>query len=148
MAESLETVFKLPVYATYTFTDAEFGSSFKSDQYGTVTKGDQIPYIAPNQFSVGAGVEHERYGKFLLRSYYVESMVTQPTPNSGVSRGPSTDSYFVLDAHIETPEIQKGTSLYVDITNILDQDYIVAWRPSGARPGAPRTALAGVKFTF
>lgn len=146
--ETAKTELKLPIYGSYTFTDAEFGSTFKSDYYGNVQKGDQIPYIAPNQFAVGAGVEHDKYGKFLLRSYYVESMLTQPAPDAGVSKAPSTDSYFVLDAHVESPDLHKGLRLYVDVTNILDNDYIVAWRPAGARPGAPRTALAGVKFTF
>jgi Fe(3+) dicitrate transport protein len=146
--EEAKTEFKIPVYGSYTFTDAEFRSTFKSDYYGNVQSGDQIPYIAPNQFAVGAGVEHDNYGKFLLRSYYVESMLTQPAPNADITKAPSTDSYFVLDAHVESPDLGKGLRLYVDVTNILDNEYIVAWRPAGARPGAPRTALGGVKFTF
>ena len=146
--EEAETEFKLPVYGSYTFTDAEFRSTFKSDYYGNVQSGDQIPYIAPNQFAVGAGVEHDDYGKFLLRSYYVESMLTQPAPDADITKAPTTDSYFVLDAHVESPDLGRGLRLYVDVTNILDNEYIVAWRPAGARPGAPRTALGGVKFTF
>ena len=146
--EEAETEFKLPVYGSYTFTDAEFRSTFKSDYYGNVQSGDQIPYIAPNQFAVGAGVEHDDYGKFLLRSYYVESMLTQPAPDTDITKAPTTDSYFVLDAHVESPDLGRGLRLYVDVTNILDNEYIVAWRPAGARPGAPRTALGGVKFTF
>jgi len=146
--EGVETEYQLPIYGSYTFTDAEFRSTFKSDYYGNVESGDKIPYIAPNQFAVGAGVEHERYGKFLLRSYFVQSMLTQPAPGADVDSGPKTDSYFVLDTHVESPDIHKGLRLYVDVTNILDNEYIVAWRPAGARPGGPRTVLGGVKFTF
>jgi Fe(3+) dicitrate transport protein len=146
--ETVKTEYRLPVYGTYTFTDAEFRSTFKSDYYGNVESGDKVPYIAPNQFAIGAGVEHDRYGKFLLRSYFVQSMLTQPAPGQDVDSGPSTDSYFVLDTHIESPDLHKGLRLYVDATNVLDNEYIVAWRPAGARPGAPRTVLGGVKFTF
>jgi outer membrane receptor for monomeric catechols len=74
-------------------------------------------------------------------------MKTQPSGPTDQT-APSTDSYYVVDMHVETPEIRKGLNLYLDITNVFDNEYIVAWRPSGARPGMPFTALGGVKFTF
>ena len=141
------STFNFPVYATYTYTDAEFDSTFFSEQYGQVTNGDKIPYISPNQFALGAGVERQDYGKLLLRSYFVEAMYTDPSTASNV-RGPKTDSYYVVDAHVESPDLGKGVRLYADFTNIFDNQYIVAWRPAGARPGAPFTALGGVKFAF
>jgi Fe(3+) dicitrate transport protein len=147
IAELFETQYRFPVYATYTFTNAEFRSTFLSDQYGQVKSGDSIPYIPEHQFALGAGVEHDDYGKLLFRSYYVDSMKTQPSGPTDQT-APSTDSYYVVDMHVETPEIRKGLNLYLDITNVFDNEYIVAWRPSGARPGMPFTALGGVKFTF
>lgn len=145
--EWIGSTFNYPVYATYTYTDAEFDSTFFSDQYGQVNDGDKIPYISPNQFAIGAGVEHQDYGKLLLRSYFVEAMYTDPSIGSDI-RGPQTDSYYVVDAHVESPDLGKGVRLYADVTNIFDNQYIVAWRPSGARPGAPLMALGGVKFAF
>lgn len=141
------STFNYPVYATYTYTDAEFDSTFFSDQYGQVNDGDKIPYISPNQFALGAGVEHQDYGKLLLRSYFVEAMYTEPSISSDV-RGPKTDSYYVVDAHVESPDLGKGVRIYADFTNLFDNQYIVAWRPAGARPGAPFTALGGIKFAF
>lgn len=146
-ADLLETSYRLPVYATYTYTHAEFRSSFFNEQYGKVTSGDAIPYIAPHQFAIGAGVEHDDYGKLLFRSYFVDSMHTQPSSPTQVD-SPNTDSYYVVDLHVESPEIRKGLILYMDVTNLFDNDYIVAWRPAGARPGMPLTALGGVKFAF
>jgi Fe(3+) dicitrate transport protein len=145
LGEVFETTWSLPVYGTYTYTDAEFRSTFKSDQYGLVQDGDAIPYIPAHQFAIGGGVEHERYGKYLLRSYFVDAMPTQPDSNGNA---PETDSYFVVDAHLESPEIAKGVRLFSDITNLFNNEYIVALRPAGARPGMPFTAFGGIKFEF
>jgi Fe(3+) dicitrate transport protein len=142
LGELFATAWSLPVYGTYTYTDAEFRSTFASEQYGLVQNGDAIPYIAAHQFAVGAGVEHQRYGKYLLRSYFVDAMPTQPNSNGNA---PETDPYFVVDAHLESPEIAKGVRLFGDVSNLFNSEYIVAARPAGARPGMPFTALAGIK---
>lgn len=147
LGELLNSAYRFPVYATYTHTNAEFRSTFTSDNYGKVVSGDRIPYIAEHQFALGAGVEHDRYGKFLVRSYFVDSMLTQPVSTTSTT-SPKTDAHLVVDLHLESPEIKKGVNLYLDVTNLFDNQYIVAWRPSGARPGMPLTALGGIKFAF
>jgi Fe(3+) dicitrate transport protein len=145
VGEFLETSYRLPVYATYTYTSAEFRSTFKSDAYGEVQSGDKIPYIPEHQFAIGAGIEHDNYGQLLFRSYFVDSMNSQPSSTSATA-APQTDSYYVVDMHVESPDIKKGVRLFLDATNLFDNEYIVSWRPSGARPGMPFTALAGIKF--
>ena len=45
-------------------------------------------------------------------------------------------------------DMTDRTSLFASVTNLTDQDYNVAFRPAGARPGAPRSWLAGVRFAF
>ena len=40
------------------------------------------------------------------------------------------------------------TSLFASIQNLTDEEYNVAFRPAGARPGAPRTVLAGFSIAF
>ena len=49
----------------------------------------------------------------------------------------------------KTPEITKvavATEMFdIDIT---DEEYVAARRPAGARPGAPRTFLSGLKLKF
>ncbi len=147
LGELFDTQYRFPVYATYTFTDAEFRSTFTSESYGKVTSGDRIPYIAEHQFAVGVGVEHDRYGKLLFRSYFVDSMLTQPNV-LGDTVAPKTDAYYVVDMHVESPEIKRGVNLYLDVTNLFDNQYIVAWRPAGARPGMPLTVLGGIRFGF
>ena len=41
-----------------------------------------------------------------------------------------------------------GMRLFGSVQNLTDEVYNVAFRPSGARPGAPRTFIAGVKMQF
>ena len=83
----------------------------------------------------------------LFRSYFVDSMRTQPS-SPILTESPRTDSYYVVDMHLESPEIKKGMTLYVDVTNLFDNEYITAWRPSGARPGMPFTALGGIRIAL
>ena len=45
-------------------------------------------------------------------------------------------------------DITGRTSLFATVTNLTDEEYNVAFRPAGARPGAPRSWLAGVKLAF
>ena len=45
-------------------------------------------------------------------------------------------------------DVTDRTSLFASVTNLTDQEYNVAFRPAGARPGAPRSWLAGVKLAF
>jgi Fe(3+) dicitrate transport protein len=45
-------------------------------------------------------------------------------------------------------DVNERLRLFVSAENLGDETYNVALRPAGARPGAPRTALAGVKLSF
>ncbi len=45
-------------------------------------------------------------------------------------------------------DVTDRTSLFATVTNLTDEEYNVAFRPAGARPGAPRSWMAGVKLQF
>jgi Fe(3+) dicitrate transport protein len=57
------------------------------------------------------------------------------------------DSRTLLDLSAEF-DMTRRTSLFASVTNLTDQVYNVAFRPAGARPGAPRSWMAGVKMQF
>lgn len=59
----------------------------------------------------------------------------------------STDAAWVWDLSA-TWRLAQGLELYARVENLTDREYIVSRRPSGARPGLPRTALAGFRYTF
>ena len=45
-------------------------------------------------------------------------------------------------------EVQKNIRVFTTAYNITDEVYVAARRPAGARPGAPGTIIAGLKFKF
>src|SRR5690606_31362486 len=98
-----------------------------------------------HQAQLLVGLAAERWGVNLSASY-TDSMRVEagrgPTSPTG-----STDSHWVLDLSGEV-ELTRGLRLFARVENLLDEDYIVAWRPAGARPGRPRTALVGFNARF
>lgn len=144
-ASLLETAFALPFRATYTYTDAQFDSSFDSELFGSVTDGDSIPYIPENQFALNLAAEWDLL-RLSLGGHYVDAMNTVAGA-SGLRSSDKTDSYFVTDASIEY-KIQESLKLYLMGNNLFDEEYVVARRPAGARPGLPQTFMAGVRVNL
>lgn len=143
LVEGLEQAYRLPVRFAYTYTDAEFDSSFQSGFFGDVSDGDPIPYVAEQQLSASIGVEWDRYALY-LNSFYVDSMPTAPG-SSGSSNSLRTDSHVIFDLIAEVAA-NEGVKVYASLENLFDEEYVVARRPAGARPGRPMTFLAGIKF--
>jgi len=137
----------LPINFNYTYTKAEFQNSFNSsfDEWGSVTAGDELPYIPEHQFFISAGVVAPKW-EFHVAGKYVDEMRTQAGRGS-IPDGEGTDQHFVVDIAGEY-EVMDSTRLFFTADNIFDEEYVAARRPAGARPGKPMTALAGVKFKF
>jgi Fe(3+) dicitrate transport protein len=56
-------------------------------------------------------------------------------------------SYAVIDMAFAYKYSDKGRA-FLRVNNILDNTYLVSYRPFGARPGAPRTIMAGFNQNF
>lgn len=139
--------YKLPVSFGYTYTKAEFQNSFSSsfDEWGDVTSGDELPYIPNHQLYVSAGIEADKWQAHIAGKY-IDEMRT--TAGSGdIPSGEGTDEHFVVDIAGDY-EVYKNTRLYLTVDNVFDEEYVAATRPAGARPGKPRTFLAGLKVSF
>ncbi len=141
------TKFSLPFSVVYTFTDATFDNSFESDfdGWGDVEAGDQLPYLANNQFTFILGLEHKKFS-VNLSGRYMDEMRTNPGQGAILSNE-KTDSYFVLDASA-TYRMHDMVSLFASATNLTDEVYVVARRPAGLRPGMPRGFTLGLKADF
>jgi len=137
----------LPVRGAYTFTQSEFLSSFESADplFGRVRQGDMLPYVPVHQGSAAVGIENAKAG-FNVGGSYVGEMRERASQGE-VAPGELTDSYFLLDASGQY-KLTRWLTLYVNARNLLDTAYIVARRPYGARPGAPRWVQAGAKVEF
>ncbi len=138
--------FKLPVSLKYTWTnEAEFKSAFDSGfaPWGEVEAGDALPYIPEHQLRLGAGLVSERFRMNLAASYIGEL-------RTEAGQGPydpktSIESRIIWDA-IARWNFTDNLSTYIKIDNLLDETYIASRRPSGVRPGLPRTAYLGLTF--
>ena len=139
--------YRLPVQVSYTYTQSHFETSFSSQDpiFGDVVKGDNTSYVPPHQLRTSIGVEHPR-GGVNLGYTYVARMREIPGKGS-LNDTIATDAQSIFDlagqAHIWGP-----LSLYANIQNLFDKQYIVGRRPFGARPNAPRWAHVGIKATY
>jgi Fe(3+) dicitrate transport protein len=139
--------FKFPLNINYTFTSAEFDSSFTSsfDEWNTVTKGDELPYVPEHQLYVSIGVEAEKWTSY-LSAKYMDEMRT--VAGSGpIAYGSGTDDHFIIDVTAEY-KLDDKSKLFASVYNLTDEAYVVARRPAGARPGAPLSILVGMKLQF
>lgn len=147
VAGLLGTGFSVPLGAIYTYTDAEFQTSFNSGfgPWGNVTAGDKLPYVPEHQLTLTAGVEGETWRANVIASYVDE---TRSVAGQGsIPANELIDERVVVDLSGEV-EIVPGVSLIGIVENLTDEVYNVSFDPAGARPGKPRTILGGVRFTF
>lgn len=146
---------KLPVAVAYTFTRAEFLNDVPAGQstVGEIRRGDDVHYVPKHQLRAQAGVEHPRFGVFLAATY-VSKMLEEPGNLDAQKKGLTgseqrltTDEQLIFDLTGQA-KVWGPLSVYANIMNLFDQQYIVARRPFGARPNAPRWAHVGLKATF
>lgn len=137
----------LPLSAVYTWTETEFRDSFSSSfsEWGQVEAGDELPMVPAHQLTLSAGIEARRWRTYLTMNYVdAARAVADSGPISGNER---IDSRTLLDISGEF-DFTEAISLFAAVENLTDEEYNVGFRPAGARPGAPRTALAGVRLRF
>jgi len=144
---AFDSKWSIPLSAVYTWTQGEFQTSFLSgfEEWGNVQAGDEMPLMPEHQLTLNAGIEADRWRTFLTVNYVDE---TRSEAGSGpIPANERIDSRALLDLSGEF-DVTERASLFASMTNLTDEEYNVAFRPAGARPGAPRSWLAGVKLDF
>lgn len=139
--------FMLPLSLSYTFTDTEFLNSFESnsDIFGTVTAGDEIPYIAKNQFGLNFGIEHKKFN-INLGARYTDDFRTQ-AGTGPIPENFKVNSNFIIDLSGRF-FYNKHFTFSANIVNLLDKTYAVSRVPAGLRPGHPFGLNFGIDFIF
>jgi Fe(3+) dicitrate transport protein len=135
-----------PVRLTYTYTSTEFGTSFESSfpPWGAVETGDELPYVPRHQLHAAIGIAHSAW-MIELTADHVSVARTQ-AGRGAIPRGQGTDEYTVWSVGGEYT-LSPRASLFAGVQNLTAAEYVVARRPAGARPGLPRTALAGIRIS-
>jgi Fe(3+) dicitrate transport protein len=133
---------QIPVQFVYTWMNAEFQSSFNSDFFGDVEKGDPVPYVPDNQLWASLGLEGGPWS-FFISANYVDAVCTK----ASCEPFEKTESATIFDfsAHYA---INDSWELYGLVENLTDELYIAGREPYGARPNKPRTFMLGAKFIF
>jgi Fe(3+) dicitrate transport protein len=136
---------RIPGRLAYTYTHGEFTSTFDSPDpiFGSVTEGDEVPYVPPHQLAASIGLETDRWGTYLAGTF-VDAMREvagsgEPAPYE------HTDANVVFDlaGHVV---VVPGVTAYLTARNLFDATYVASHRPFGARPGAPLWIQGGAKL--
>lgn len=139
--------FGLPLSIAYTYTNAEFRNSFESDfdAWGSVSPGDQLPYLANHRLAINLSLEHSRFN-VNLNTNYVAGMRTV-AGQGDVSLGEHIDERFIADISANI-HLTPNLTLTGTINNLTDKVYLVSTRPAGLRPGISRNFKVGLSASF
>lgn len=135
--------FTIPVRIAYTWTgEARFDNAFVSGfgPWGEVEAGDTLPYVPEHQLQLATDLVSGRWSTGLNANF-----VTQTRTEAGQGSIPASerlDSYWVVDL-AGRYRLNQRFELFARIDNLLDEQYAVARRPAGLRPGKPRSAMLG-----
>jgi len=143
----LSADYRVPLTLSYTLTQGEFKNSFVSsfEEWGTVTSGDELPYLPEHQLYLAAGIETADWG-LSMTTKYVDEMRTR-AGSGAIPAAQLVDAHWVVDVAGEH-KITDQVRAFATIDNLFDEAYIAARRPAGARPGLPLTAMAGIKASL
>lgn len=139
--------FNIPFQMGYTYTDATFSNSFKSQfgEWGNVQAGDRLPYLPANTVNMSIGAETGAFSAYLSGNFF--DVTRTKAGHGNIPPHLKTDAATVWDVSVGY-DINDTWQINARIENVFDSTYVVSRRPAGTRPGMSRTGYVGVKATF
>ncbi len=134
--------YSMPARFAYTYTDAEFASTFDSDFFGSVSNGDPVPYIPEQLWQASIGFEKAAWSLFANLSF-VDEMCTQASCGSFEE----TEDHLVLDLAGQY-RLSNRVTTYFGVDNVTEEEDIIARQPYGARPDKARAFKLGLRVDF
>jgi len=144
---ALPSGLNMPLTLGYTFTHAEFQEAFTSSdpQFGNVEPGFELPYIPEHRANARIAVDAPRWSVGLSATY--QSRMRDSAGRGDIPSGTGSDGFTVVDLAARY-DLTNRWSLSARADNLLDNEYVVARRPFGARPGKPLSGQLGVSYRF
>jgi Fe(3+) dicitrate transport protein len=150
--------FGLPVYASLTYTNAEFAgmSGTLAPTAGTFAggrNGNEIPYVPEWKLATGVGLTFEKWGVNLDASYVSSTWGTgynddpRPAGTNPSAMDGKIDSLFVFDL-TGYYQLTDEVKLVGGIQNLFDERAVISRAPLGARGNAPQMVFAGFEAEF
>ncbi len=135
----------LTVSLNYTYTDSEFQESFLStfSQFGLVRQGDELPYLPESIARVEILLIKDDWE--LLGAVKYQSSMREEPGQGPIEQGLYGEELTIVDLSASWHFSESG-SLQLLMTNLADEQKIVAHRPFGARPNRPFSAVLRVKY--
>ena len=135
---------EVPLRLTYAYTESKFQSAFISSfpQFGSVSIGDSLPYVAKHQTNISIGMNTEVWK--VSSNWQYRSRILDQAGQFGEGNV-ELEPFWMWDLAGEW-RIRKDWSLSCSGNNLLNETAIVSWRPYGARPVAPRQVFLNVSF--
>jgi len=135
--------YKIPVSLSYTLIHGEFDSDIAdTDFFGSVSKGDPLPYLPENQFLVSVGFEKNNWAAYVSGNYVDEVCV-----RASCGAFEKTDDTFTVDISANY-QFNRALNVYARVENLTSEEDILGRQPYGARPNKDRTVTVGVRFNF
>jgi Fe(3+) dicitrate transport protein len=154
----------LPVYASLTYTKAEF-KGISGDRLGNgaglfagASNGNDIPYVPEWKLAFGIGLNDEKWGVNLDASYSTSTWGTgyngnirlddnTNNPSNPTAVDGKVDSLLIFDL-TGYYNVTDNVKLVGGIQNIFEEQGIVSRAPLGPRANAPRTIYLGAEIAF
>ncbi|WP_338039328.1 TonB-dependent receptor domain-containing protein [Maribacter litopenaei] len=137
----------MPITLGYTFTDTEFQNSFGSDNdiWGTVSEGDELPYLSKHQFNAAASIEFNKF-EVHLNGRFNGAFRTKAGTGS-IPDNEKVDSNIILDLGTKY-RYNDHITITANAMNLLNETYAVARVPAGLRPGMPLGVFGGPELRY
>lgn len=137
---------EIPVQLNTTLLNAEFRNSFESRSaewgLGAIVEGDPLPYVPQIQYTFTVGARYRSLTQELAFIYQGES-----ADQSAQATRQMVSGYGIVD-WTGRYVVRKNTEVFARVDNLLGVDYVVSYRPFGARPGKPQSFMVGLSHTF
>jgi Fe(3+) dicitrate transport protein len=135
--------YRIPVSLSYTLIDGEFDTDIAdTDFFGSVSKGDPLPYLPENQFLASVGFEKNNWAAYLSGNYVDEVCV-----RASCGDFEKTENTFTVDVSANY-QFSSALNFYARVENLTSEEDILGRQPYGARPNKDRTVTAGLRFNF
>ena len=137
----------LPVTFGYTFTDTEFQNSFDASNglWGDVNIGDELPYIARDQWHLSMGYEVNKW-EFNTQLRHMGAIRTI-AGQGDLDPLNSVKANTILDASVHY-KVNNRLRIQSNIVNAFNSTYAVSRLPHGLRPGHPFGINVGLRYGF
>jgi Fe(3+) dicitrate transport protein len=130
----------------YTLLDARFSDSFLSDNVewgkGDIVAGDPLPYVPSSQIIYSLDIER---GPF--RQRWTFAWQSEMADQSLKANRRWVEAHGVIDVST-TYDVTKQAELFFRVDNLLENAYMVSYRPFELRPGKDRALIAGLTYQF